>query len=188
MSKLIYSINITIDGCCDHTKGHADETVHEYFTDLLRSADTLIYGRKTYELMVPFWPDMARNHTGPDNSVNAFAQAFAGMKRIIVFSRTLDPVADEKTTIIRSGLRETIVKLKQEAGGDMLLGGVELPAQLVELDLIDEYRFVVQPYIAGTGRRLWDNIPLPEQLSLQLVETKVLASGCIALHYIRPKN
>lgn len=185
MRKLIYSINITLDGCCDHTKGMAGEDVHAYFADLLREVDVFVYGRKTYELMVPFWPDVAKNHTGPADSMSEFAEAFISVKKIIVFSRTLEKADDPKTNIINTDLREAILKLKEEEGGDMLLGGVDLPSQLMELDLIDEYRIMVQPLIVGEGGRLFDNVSLPEKLPLKLAESKTLKSGCIALHYTR---
>jgi len=185
MRKLIYSINITLDGCCDHTKGMAGDDVHAYFTDLLRQVDVFVYGRKTYELMVPFWPDVAKNHTGPADSLSEFAEAFIAVKKIVVFSRTLEKATDPNVKIINTDLREAILTLKQEEGGDMLLGGVDLPSQLMELDLIDEYRIMVQPLIVGEGRRLFDSVSLPEKLQLKLAESKTLKSGCIALHYVR---
>ena len=63
MRNLIFAINISLDGCVDHTKGVADDETHEYFTDLLREVDLLVYGRKTYELMVPFWPEVAKSQS-----------------------------------------------------------------------------------------------------------------------------
>lgn len=185
MRKLIYSINITLDGCCDHTKGMAGEDVHAYFADMLREVDVFVYGRKTYELMVPFWPDVAKNHTGPADATSDFAAAFTAVKKIVVFSHTMKKATDPKTVIIDTDLREAILQLKEEEGGDMLLGGVDLPSQLMELDLIDEYRFMVQPLLVGEGRRLLEGISLPEKIQLKLTGSKVLPSGCIALHYTR---
>lgn len=92
MRKLTFGINLTIDGCCDHTKGHGNEDVHQYFAQLMREADTLLYGRKTYELMVPFWPDMAQQNNAPTPAINNFAQAFAAIKNIVVCSRTRNKV------------------------------------------------------------------------------------------------
>jgi dihydrofolate reductase len=105
MRKLIYGINLTLDGCCDHTKGIANEEVHEYFSQLMRDVDTLVYGRKTYELMVPFWPDVAKNHSGQTRAMNEFAQAFAS-NNIIVFSRSLDRAEGKNTRIVRGNLQE----------------------------------------------------------------------------------
>lgn len=185
MRKLIFGINITMDGCCDHTKADANEEVHEYFTQLLRDADTLVYGRKTYELMVPFWPDFAKNHSGADKSMDDFAQAFNAIKKIVVVSRSLDETEEGNTKIIRADLREEILKLKQEEGKNISTGGVDVPSQLMQLGLIDEYHIVVHPIIAGEGRRLWDNISMTEQLRLKLVESKVFKSGHVALRYLK---
>jgi dihydrofolate reductase len=185
MRKLIFGINITLDGCCDHTKGIADDEVHDYFTHQLHQADVVVYGRKTYQLMVPFWPDIAKNHSAPTKAMNDFADAFNAIKKIVVFSRTLEKMEDTKTSVVDTDLRETILKLKQEEGRDILLGGVDIPSQLIELDLIDEYRFVVHPLIVGEGRRLLEGITLPQRLPLKLVESKVFKSGSVALHYMK---
>src|SRR5262245_25742530 len=98
MRKLIFGINLTLDGCCDHTKQIANEEIHEYFTDLMREADLLVYGRKTYQLMVPFWPDIAKNHSGQTKAMNEFAQAFDSNK-IVVFSQSLDKAEGQNTRI-----------------------------------------------------------------------------------------
>jgi dihydrofolate reductase len=183
MRNLIFAINITLDGCCDHTKGFADEETHEYFTRLLHDVDLLVYGRKTYELMVPFWPEVAKNQSMSKAS-NEFAKAFDSVDKV-VFSRTLDRAEDRNTRIVRTNLREEILKLKQQQGKDILTGGVSLPSQLIELDLVDEYRFVVGPIIAGEGRRLLDDVSLQERLQLKLVESKFFKSGCVALRYLK---
>ncbi|RFS20089.1 dihydrofolate reductase [Chitinophaga silvatica] len=185
MKKLVFGINLTIDGCCDHTKGTGDEEIHEYFANLIREADVLVYGRKTYELMVPFWPDIAKDLSGPTKSINDFALAFDAVDKIVVFSHTLDKVENPKVEVVNTDLKEEIIKLKQGEGKDILLGGVDLPSQLVALDLIDEYRIVIQPYIVGEGRRLFDDVNLLEKLKLELVESKQLKSGAIALHYVK---
>ena len=183
MRKLIYGINLTLDGCCDHTKANGYEDVHQYFTDFMREGDLLVYGRITYELMVPFWPDVARDQSLNEVS-NEFARVFDSKDRL-VFSQTLDTVEDKKTRIVRSNLRDEIVKLKQQEGGNILLGGVDLPSQLIEMGLVDEFHFIIQPIIAGEGRRLLDRTNLVESQQLKLVESKVLKSGCVALHYVK---
>lgn len=184
MRNLIFAINLTLDGCCDHTKANADEEVHEYFTQLLRDVGVLVYGRKTYELMVPYWPDVAKNHSGPTKAINDFAEAFAASK-IVVFSHSLDEAQGENTRIVRTNLKDEILKLKQQPGKDILTGGVSLPSQLIELGLVDEYRFVIQPLVVGEGRRLLDDVSLPEKLQLRLVESTVFKSGCVALRYLK---
>ena len=187
MRKLIYGINLTLDGCCDHTKANAYEDVHDYFTGLLRDADTLVYGRVTYQLMVPFWPDMAKSRSGPTKSMNDFAEAFDSVENIVVFSRTLDSSAvDEKTTIVRDNPQDEIRKLKQQPGKDIMIGGVDLPSQLIGHGLIDEYHFLVQPIVAGKGRRLFDDITLPQKLELTLADSQTFPSGCVALRYLKP--
>jgi len=182
MRKLIYGINLTADGCCDHTKVNGSEEIHEYFTDLMRDVDLIVYGRKTYELMVPYWPDVAKNQSGT-RSENEFARVFTALDKV-VFSHSLSS-ADSNTKIIRSGLRNEILKLKQQPGKNISVGGVSLPQQLIALGLIDEFYFVVHPIIAGEGRRLFDDTHLQEPANLKLAASQVLRSGCVALHYLK---
>jgi dihydrofolate reductase len=183
MRNVIYAINITLDGCCDHTKFNPDEETHEYFTQLLREVDLLVFGRKTYQLMVPYWPDIAKSQSETKADIE-FAQAFVSKKKV-VFSRSLASAGDKNTKIVRSNLRDEILKLKQEPGKDILVGGVDIPSQLTELGLIDEYRFVVTPIIAGKGRRLFEGVNLPEKRRLKLVESKIFKSGSVALRYLK---
>jgi dihydrofolate reductase len=185
MRNLIYAINTTLDGCCDHTKFYANEDTMEYFTHLTQDADTFVYGRKTYELMVPYWPDVAKNPSGDRKEDIEFAQAFDAVNKIVVFSQSLDSSGDKKTSIFRTGLHDEILKLKQEQGKNILTGGVTIPSQLAELGLIDEYRFVVHPIVIGEGRRLFEGINLQEKLQLKLVESTVFKSGSVALRYLK---
>ena len=184
MRNLIFAINLTLDGCCDHTKLNADDEIHDYYTQLLQDVDLLVFGRKTYQLMVPFWPDVAKNHSGDTKAMNDFAQAFDSNK-IVVFSQTLDKAEGENTRIVRTNLQDEILKLKQEPGKNILVGGVSIPSQLIELGLVDEYLFLVQPIVVGEGRRLLDDFSLPEKLQLKLVESKIFDSGSIALRYLK---
>src|SRR6476661_3937749 len=184
MRNVIFAINITLDGCCDHTKQHADEETHRYFTHLMRDIDLLVFGRKTYQLMVPFWPEVAKNQS-MTKAANEFARAFDSVKKV-VFSRSLDSVEDRNTRIVRTDLRDEIVKLKQEQGKNILIGGVSVASQLIELGLVDEYVFVVTPIIAGEGRRLLEGVSLRESFQLKLVESKFFKSGCVALRYLKP--
>jgi dihydrofolate reductase len=183
MRKVIYATNITIDGCCDHTKGIADEELHEYFTELLRGMGLLAYGRKTYELMVPFWPDVAKNQSMGKTS-NEFARVFDSIPKL-VFSQTLESVDDKNTTLSRAKPEDEILKLKHGDGKPISLGGVALSSHLIALGLVDEYHFVVQPFIAGEGTRLLQGINLPQALGLKLVDSKIFKSGCVALHYVK---
>jgi dihydrofolate reductase len=183
MRNVIFAINITLDGCCDHTKQLADDETHEYFTQLLREVDLLVFGRKTYQLMVPFWPEVARNQSMTKAS-NEFARTFDSLSKI-VFSRSLASAEDKNTRILGTNLRDEILKLKQEQGKNMLTGGVSIPSQLIELGLVDEYRFVISPIVAGEGRRLLDAVSLRERLQLRIVGSKIFSSGGVALRYLK---
>jgi dihydrofolate reductase len=163
MRNVIFAINITLDGCCDHTKVIADEETHEYFTHLMRGVDLLVFGRKTY---------------------HEFAQTFDSINKI-VFSRSLDSAEDRNTRIVHTNLHDEILRLKQEQGKNILVGGVSIPSQLIELGLVDEYRFVVSPIVAGEGRQLLEGVSLPEKLQLRLVELRSFKSGCVALRYLK---
>src|SRR5215470_11832709 len=161
MRNVIYAINITLDGCCDHTKTIADEEMLEYYAQLLGDVDLLVFGRKTYQLMVPYWPDIAKRQS-ETKAENEFARAFDSTSKI-VFSRSLNSAEEKNTRIVRTNLRDEILKLKQEQGKSILTGGVSIPSQLIELGLVDEYRFVVGPIVAGEGRRLLEGISLKEK-------------------------
>jgi dihydrofolate reductase len=184
MRNIVYAINITLDGCCDHTKAMApDEESFDYHIQLIRDADLFVYGRKTHQLMVPYWPDAAKDPSSTKSDIE-FARAFVSIKKI-VFSRSLAGAEDENTRIVRTNLRDEILKLKQEQGKYILVGGVDIPSQLIALGLVDEFRFVIGPIIVGEGRRLMEGVNLPEKLRLKLVESKVFESGCVALRYLK---
>src|SRR5262245_11544102 len=179
MRNLIFAINTTLDGCVDHTKQIADEETHEYFTHLMRDGDLLVYGRKTYQLMVPFWPEVAKNQSMSKAS-NEFARTFVSLNKI-VFSRSLDSAEDRNTKFGRTKLRDEILEMKQEQGKNILVGGVDITSRPMQLGLVDEFIFVVGPTVAGEGRRLMDGVSLPENLQLKLVESKFFESGCVAI-------
>jgi dihydrofolate reductase len=183
MRKVIYAINLSLDGCFDHTIGVPAEEVGQYYADLVRDADLFIYGRKTYELMVPYWPDIAKSDT-EDKMDKDFAEAFVSTKKV-VFSRSLASAEGDNTRIVRTSLRDEVLKLKQEPGKHILVGGVDIPSQLIALGLVDEFRFVVIPVFAGKGKRLFEGISL-EKLQLKLVESMVFkSSGSVLLHYVK---
>jgi dihydrofolate reductase len=180
MRKLIFAINTTLDGVVEHMKiGPPPEDTFEYFTHLTREAGTFLYGRKTYQLMVPYWPDAAKDPS------DEFAQAFVAVEKIVVFSKSLDKVESKNTRIVHTGLQDEVLKLKQERGKNIMTGGVTLASQLAELGLIDEYHILVHPIVVGEGRRLFEGINLKEKLQLKLVESKTFKSGCVVLHYLK---
>jgi dihydrofolate reductase len=182
MRNVIFGINITIDGCCDHTAVTAvDDEVHEYFTGLLRDSDIEVFGRNTYHLMYPYWHDVAVNHSETE-IINEFARTFDAIPKI-VFSTTLKSVEWNNTTLLRSNLQEEVMKLKQQPGKNISVGGLNIASQLAQADLIDEYRFLVHPIIAGRGPRLFNIENLKARLQLKLIESRPLRSGVVALHY-----
>lgn len=183
MRKLVYGINLSADGCCDHSKFGGSADVHDYFRELLEDVDLLIYGRKTYELMVPFWPELAQSQS-MDPVTNAFARAFASVPRVLV-TRNAKAAVDEHTSIIYENVRKEIFKLKQRPGKAISTGGVELPAQLIQWGLVDEFHLVIHPVIVGEGRRLFTEMRLPENMGLAFKSSERFANGCMALRYER---
>jgi dihydrofolate reductase len=183
MSNLVFAINISADGCCDHTAFNPGDDVLDYFTRLTREADVQLYGRKTYELMVPYWPDVAKNPAGQSPGELEFAQAFISIPRMVVFSSTLEKAEGKNTTILRGPLKDEVQNLKSGPGKMILTGGVTLPSELLELGLIDEIRLVVHPAIAGKGRRLFDGVDLQEKPRLKLLDSHIFKSGSVALRY-----
>ena len=183
MRKLIYAINQTLDGCYDHGRLVSDDEVFKYHTNLVREADTLLFGRKTYELMVPYWPDIAKNPSADKLEIE-FARAFVS-KKMVVVSRSLKKIEGKDTRIVCENLGDEILNLKKVPGENILTGGVVIPSQLIELGLVDEYHFVIQPILSGEGKRLLEGISLPKLLKLKLVETKSFGGGAVALRYLK---
>lgn len=157
----------------------------EHYMHLTRSGDTLLYGRKLYEIMFPYWPDVLKNPAGEPKESIAFAEAFCAVKNIVVVSKTLHSVEQKNVRIVSENLEEEVLQLKAAPGKNILTGGVQLSAQLTQLGLIDEYQFVIYPQIAGEGRRLWDGLSLPQNVQLKLAECKTFTSGFVLLRYIK---
>ena len=180
MRKLVAAINMTLDGFCDHTAGIADAEIHQHYSDLLRSAGTLLYGRITYQLMESYWPTVVKNPTG-SKATDEFAVAIQDISKI-VFSRTLTNVGWENAKLAKRDIKEEVLELKQQAGKDILVGSPSLIAALTKLNLIDEYQLCVHPVIVGNGLPLFKNIT--ERIVLKLVKSKVFsASGAMTLYY-----
>lgn len=186
MQPLRYSINLTLDGCVDHTAGIPDAELHRYAAETLAKADALIFGRVVYQMMEPAWRPLARGdnpHRMPDWTI-PFAKAIDAAKKYVV-SDTLDSV-DWNAELVRSGeIESTVRKLKQQPGRGLYTGGVTLPRTLVELDLIDEYEFWVHPRIVGRGPSLFAGLSKP--LELKLMGRAEFASGVMVLKY-EPKR
>jgi len=186
MRKLVYSINLSIDGCFDLTIGPPppDEDLSNFFINLLRNAGMLVYGRTTYEIMVPYWPNIAKNPAGETKDDVEFAEAFDAVEKV-VFSKSIEKAESKNTRIVRTNVEDEIRKLKLEEGKNMYVGGVTLPSYLIELGLVDEYVFTIFPVIAGKGKRLMEGISIQEKPGLKLLDTKIFNSGCVMLHYVK---
>jgi dihydrofolate reductase len=181
MRPLRYSINITLDGCCDHRAGSTDEELHRYWAEKLAQADALLFGRVTYEMMAAAWRPSATG-VRPDwmaNWMEPFARTINAAKKYVV-SSTLERV-DWNAELVRGDLATAVQQLKQESGKGLGVGGVKLPLALAELGLIDEYEFVVQPRLAGHGPTLFAG--LSKYVDLKLVGRREFGSGAVALRY-----
>jgi dihydrofolate reductase len=178
MRKLIAAINMTLDGFCDHPAGIADEETHQHFTELLSSADAIIFGRITYQLM-EYWKSVVENPTG-NKSMDEFAAAIDNISKI-VYSRTLENVDWKNTSIAKELVKEEILELKQQEGRNILVGSPSLIVALAGLDLIDEYQLVVQPIVLGSGLPLFKSISA--RIDLKLLKTKTFGCGAITLYY-----
>ena len=181
MRKVVFAINITADGYCSHTDMIADEELHKYFAGLLRNASLLLSGRITYQLMVPYWPEVARNQSETE-ATNEFARVFDSLDKV-VFSTTLKAVDDKHTRIVRGNVAEEVLALKRQPGNDICIGSLSIASQLSGRGLIDEYHFVVHPVVAGKGPRLFDTVKPQERLLLDLIGSETFQSGVVALHY-----
>ncbi len=182
MRPLRYSINVTLDGCCDHRAMLADEELHRHAVENLDQADALLFGRVTYEMMEAAWRSPARTGASPD-WMRPWMEPFArtiDAKRKYVVSSTLDRV-DWNAELVHGDLARAVQQLKRQSGKGLFTGGVKLPMALAELGLIDEYEFVVQPRIAGHGPNLFAGLTKP--LDLKLSSRIEFGSGAMAMRY-----
>src|SRR3984893_12326677 len=175
MRPLRYSINVTLDGCCDHRAGFPDDELHRHAVENLNRADALLFGRVTYEMMESAWRLPAPTGARPV-WMEPFAQTINAAKKYVV-SSTLDQV-DWNAELVRGDLGTAIQQLKQESGRGVLVGGVKLPLALTELGLIEEYEFVVHPRLAGHGPTLFAG--LSKYVDLKLVSRLEFGSGAVA--------
>src|SRR5262245_45016713 len=182
MRPLRYSINVTLDGCCDHRVMIADEGLHRHAKENIAQADALLFGRVTYEMMEAGWRAVARTGVRPDWMADwavPFARTIDAAKKYVV-SSTLDRV-DWNAELVRGDLGKAVEQLKRESGKGLFTGGVKLPIALAELGLIDEYEFVVHPRLAGHGPTLFAG--LSKRIDLKLVSRLELGSGAVAMRY-----
>jgi dihydrofolate reductase len=178
MRKLIAAMNMTLDGYCDHTAMIADDEIHDHYTELLRNAGGVIYGRKTFQLM-EYWKSVLENPTG-NKSMDEFAVAIDDVPKI-VYSRTLESVDWKTTELKREVVKEEILDLKQQTGKDIFVGSPSLIVALGNLGLIDEYQLGVQPTVVGRGLQLFKNVD--ERIDLKLLKTKTFGCGAVFFYY-----
>ena len=181
MRKLVASINMSLDGFCDHTAAIADAELHQHYTDLLRNAGSLLYGRITYQMMESYWPTLVKNPSGV-KADDDFARAIQDIPKI-VFSRTMKNIGWKNASLATNSLEVEVQKLRQQNGRDILVGSPSLVAALTKLKLFDEYQLCIHPVIAGSGLPLFKGID--EKIILNLKRTKNFKSGQ-SLHYYEP--
>jgi dihydrofolate reductase len=182
MQPLRYSINVTLDGCCDHRAVVADEGLHRHAALSIEQADTLLFGRVTYEMMESAWREVAQTGVRPDWMapwMEPFAKTIHAKKKYVV-SSTLQQV-DWNAELVRGDLATAVQQLKQQPGKGIGTGGVKLPLALAELGLIDEYEIIVHPRVAGHGPKLFEGLSKP--LDLKLISRQDLPSGAVAMRY-----
>lgn len=179
---LRYSINITLDGCCDHRAVSPDEQLHRHAAESIARADALLFGRVTYQMMEEAWRPVAESGARPDwmpTWMEPFARTIHAARKHVV-SSTLDQV-DWNAELVHGDLAQAIQKLKQEPGRGLFVGGVKLPMALAELGLIDEYEFVVHPRVVGQGPGLFAG--LTKHLDLKLIDRREFDCGAVAMRY-----
>lgn len=180
MRKLIAAINMTVDGFCDHTATNTvDDELHEHYNDLLRGADTLLYGRTTYQLMESYWPTLVKHPSG-NKAEDGFAVLIDDIHKII-YSRTLDSVDWNNSTLKHDIVKEDILQLKQQDGKPILAGSPSIIVQLTQMGLIDEYQLCIHPIIVGKGLPLFRSIT--DRIDLKLSKTKTFGSGAVVMYY-----
>ena len=177
--KLVFSINVTLDGVADHTVTIVDDELHEFFSGVLDNTGIMLFGRVTYQLMESYWPHAHRDPKAT-KSILDFADKFNAIPKI-VFSRTLQRADWNNTRLIRDNMVEEVIRLKQQSGKDISIGSISIAQEFMRRGLIDEYWLLVHPVVVGRGRRLFDG--LRDRVNLKLIDTKTLKSGVVALHY-----
>ena len=185
MGLLTFSINLTLDGCVDHQEGIADDETHAFFTDLMDQNGAMLWGRVTYEMMESYWPAVACGAVDALPEMRRWAVKLEAKPKYVMSSTRTDfPWTNSHH--IGGDLRSGIQKLKDATPNGVLLGSCKLAAELERLDLIDEYKFLVHPRIAGHGPTLYEN-GLPNTRQLDLITAKPLGNGAVAIHYRRAR-
>jgi dihydrofolate reductase len=183
MGLLTFSINLTLDGCVDHREGIADDETHAFFTDLMDEAGAMLWGRVTYEMMEAYWPAVACGAVDAPPAMRAWADKLEAKPKYVV-SSTRSDFPWTNSHHVAGDLRAGVQRLKDATPNGVLLGSGKLAAALERLDLIDAYRFLVHPRIAGHGPTLYGG-GLPATRRLELLSATPLRNGAVAMHYRR---
>lgn len=186
MGLLTYSINVTLDGCVDHQEGIADDETHAYFTRLMNDSGAMLWGRVTYEMMESYWPAVARGEIDAPLALQDWARALESKAKYVV-STTRTDFSWTNSHHLGGDLTSTVGELKERTPDGVLVGSVALAAELDRLDLIDEYKFLIHPMIAGHGPTLHQS-GLPTTRRLELISAEPLTNGAIAVHYRRSRS
>jgi dihydrofolate reductase len=181
MGLLTFGLNLTLDGCTDHTQGIVDDELHDYWTQLMDRSGAMLFGRHTYELMEGAWPAVARDDTAP-RAMREWARKLEAKTKYVV-SRSRSDFPWQNTIRVEGDLREAIPALKGKTAEGLLVGAPRLATALEELGFIDEYRIVVHPVISGRGPTLFNG--LTSARHLELLSTRRFASGVQAHHFRR---
>jgi dihydrofolate reductase len=187
MRKVIVSMWVTLDGCIAGPNGemdwvaqHFDEAMGKYEDDLVSAADTLLLGRVTYESFAGSWPRVPDNPSASEGE-KVYARKLNAMRKI-VFSKTLEKVEWNNSTLMQEVLAEEIEHLKQQPGKDIVVyGSASIVQTLTNLGLIDEYQLLVYPVVLGSGKPLFKNITA--RVNLNLIKTEAPGSGVVRLYY-----
>ena len=185
MGKLTFSLNLTLDGCIDHREGIADDETHAYFTRLMDEGGAMLWGRTTYEMMESYWPLVARGEEEAPPAVREWALKLEVKPKYVV-SSTRSDFPWTNSHHLTGDLRTSVQELKDATPAGVLLGSGKLATELDRMDLIDEYKFLVHPRIAGHGPTLYEG-GLPSTRKLELISAEPLSNGAIVVHYRRPE-
>ena len=186
MGLLTFSINVTLDGCVDHREGIANDETHAFFTRLMDESGAMLWGRVTYEMMESYWPAVARGEVEAPPPMRAWADALDAKPKYVVSSTRTD-YPWRNSHHLAGDLRTAVQQLKDATPAGVLLGSGALATELDRLDLIDEYRILVHPRIAGHGPTLYQG-GLPSTRCLELISATPLRCGTVAMHYRRARS
>ena len=186
MGRLTFSLNVTLDGCVDHQEGIADDETHAFFTRLMDEHGAMLWGRVTFEMMESYWPAVARGEVEAPPALRQWAVKLEAKPKYVV-SSTRSEFPWTNSHHLAGDLRTGVHELKDATAAGVLLGSGKLATELDRLDLIDEYKFLVHPMIAGHGPTLFES-GLPSTRRLELVSVNQLRKGSLAVHYRRARG